>query len=178
LILKAHPIPFSLTAIMPRLLLVALATLCASCATSTLPTAESLTFATQQLRQQAQPEFDDLDRQRSAGTLSATDHAAAKTAIEKRIGDDARQSAWTRHFLAQSERKALGLPTPDQPVANTPPNAMLGGAAGGSVIGDGTLYRPFTQQSQGAAGLNFNGGFLPTVGTMNNASTRYVQPAQ
>jgi hypothetical protein len=178
LILNLGFIPVRFFPIMPRLLLVALVTLFSSCASSSLPTADSLTRATQQLRQQAQPEFDELDRQRAAGSLSQEDHAASKAALEKRIADDARQSAWTRHFLAQSERKALGLPTPDQPVAITPPNAMMGGAAGGTVIGDGTLYRPFTQQSQGAAGLNFNGGFLPSAGTMNNASTRYVQPAQ
>jgi hypothetical protein len=163
---------------MHRLPLVALILLLSSCTSSSLPTAASLTRAAQQLRQQAQPEFDELNRQRAAGTLSAADHQAHSAALEKRIADDARQAAWTRHFLAESERKALGLPTPDQPVTNTPPNAMMGGAAGGSVIGDGTLYRPFTQQSQGAAGLNFNGGFLPSVGTMNNASTRYVQPPQ
>lgn len=163
---------------MSRLLTAALFTLLSACTTSSLPTAETLTQATQQLRQQAQPEFDELDRLRAAGSLSQEDYIASKAGLDKRIADAARQSAWTRHFLAQSERKALGLPTPDQPIAINPPNAMMGGAAGGSVIGDGTLYRPFTQQSQGAAGLNFNGGFLPSAGTMNNASTRYVQPAQ
>ena len=143
-----------------------------ACGGSTLPSAESLTEHMRQLRQQAQPEFDALERERAAGRLSAEAYAERTVALEQRIGEDARDAAWTRHSLAQSERKALGLPTPDQPVAIVAPNALLGGAGGS----DGSLYRPFTQQSQGAWNTNPTTGAIPTMSRMNNASTMYVQP--
>lgn len=144
----------------------------AACGGSTLPSAASLTEHMRQLRQQAQPEFDALERERAAGTLSAAAYAERKAALEQRVGEDARDAAWARHSLAESERKALGLPTPDQPLAIVAPNALLGGAGGVN----GSMYRPFTQQAQGAWNTNPTTGVIPTMNRMNNASTMYVQP--
>ena len=152
------------------------AALVAGCGTSTLPTAESLTAHAQELREQARPEFDELDRRRAAGTLTEADYQLEKAALEKRISHAAREAAWARHSLAQSERKALGLPTPDAPQSITAPNALVGGVSGGGVSGGGSHYRPFTQQSQGAFNQSISSGMLPTVNNRNNASTIYVQP--
>lgn len=148
------------------------------CGTSTLPTAESLTANARLLREQARPEFDELDRRLAAGSLTEADYQAEKAALEKRISNEARDAAWARHNLAQSERKALGLPTPDAPQVIVAPNALVGGAGGGGVSGGGSLYRPFTQQSQGAFNNSISSGMIPTVHNMNNASTLYVQPPQ
>jgi hypothetical protein len=151
------------------------------CGTGTLPTAESLTRAEQVLRDQAREEYAELDQRRGRGELSELDYRAEVAALDKRVQNEAREAAWRRHFLAESERKANGIPTPDRPVANAPPNAMMGGAqggVGGVQGGQGSLYRPFTMQSQGAAGMNFNGGVIPNMGAINNASTMYVAPAQ
>jgi|GEM_PF-3060438 len=147
------------------------------CGTSTLPTADSLTANAQILREQARPEFEELDRRRAAGSLSEGDYQAEKAALEKRISNGARDAAWSRHQLAESERKALGLPTPDAPQVVIAPNALIGGAGGGGVSGGGSLYRPFTQQSQGAFNNTMSSGMIPTVNNINNASTMYVQPA-
>jgi hypothetical protein len=153
------------------------AALLCGCGTSTLPTAESLSANAQVLREQARPEFDELDRRRALSGLTEADYQAEKAALEKRISNQARDAAWSRHSLAQSERKALGLPTPDAPQTIIAPNALVGGAGGGGVSGGGSLYRPFTQQSQGAFNTSISSGMIPTVNNINNASTMYVQPA-
>ena len=133
------------------------------CGSSSLPTAESLSASTRVLREQARPEFDELERRRAMGLLSEVDYQADRAALEKRISDDARDAAWSHHFLVESERRANGIPTPDAPGSIMAPNALRGGAGGGGVAGGGSLYRPFTQQSQGAANSS-GGGMIPTLG--------------
>jgi hypothetical protein len=163
--------------ILPAAMVLGLIWFLPACSSSTLPSAESLTANTRLLREQAQPEFDALESQRRAGVLSEADYLAARDALEKHISERARNAAWARHSLAQSERRSMGLPTPDSPVVVEAPNALQGG--GGGAMGGGSLYRPFTQQSQGGAmGNSFSAGMVPTMGRSNNASTLYVQPAQ
>lgn len=148
------------------------------CGSSTLPSAESLSASAQVLRKQARPEFDDLERRRAMGLLSEADYQGDRAALEKRISDDARDAAWSRHFLAESERRANGVPTPDTPQDLAAPNAMQGGAAGGGgLAGGGSLYRPFTQQSQGAFNNSNASGLIPSMGNMNNAATSFVPTA-
>jgi hypothetical protein len=152
------------------------ATLLMGCSSSTLPTAQSLSASAQVLRDQARPEFDELERRRAMGQLSEADYQADRAALEKRISDDARDAAWSRHSLAESERRANGVPTPDSVQTISAPNALQGGASGGGVAGGGSLYRPFTQQNQGA-GNSSGGGIIPSMGNTNNASTSFVPTA-
>ncbi len=125
---------------------------------STLPTAESIDSLAAQVRQQAQPEFDSLERRRAGGQLTQDAYLAEKAALEKQVTDRVSEIAWTRHSLAESERKANGLPTPGSAVSVQANNPMQGGGASGS------LYRPFTSQGMGAgnSGMLGGGGGLPS----------------
>lgn len=93
----------------------------ASCITSTAPTAAQLDAFERQLRTEARAEYAALDQQRAAGQLTQAEHAAARARLDQRIQNQVDTLAWSRHALAQSELKALGIPTPDKPVANPPP---------------------------------------------------------
>jgi hypothetical protein len=147
------------------------------CGSSSLPSAESLSASARVLREQARPEFDELERRRAMGLLSVADYQADRAALEKRISDDARDAAWSRHFLVESERRANGVPTPDAPQSIMAPNALQGGVGGGGVAGGGSLYRPFTQQAQGAFNNGNAGGVIPSMGNVNNAATSFVPMA-
>lgn len=147
------------------------------CGSSSLPSAESLSASARVLREQARPEFDELERRRAMGLLSEADYQADRAALEKRISDDARDAAWSHHFLVESERRANGIPTPDAPQSIMAPNALQGGVGGGGVAGGGSLYRPFTQQAQGAFNNGNAGGVIPSMGNMNNAATSFVPMA-
>jgi hypothetical protein len=141
------------------------------CGSSSLPSAKSLSASARVLREQARPEFDELERRRAMGLLSEADYQADRAALEKRISDDARDAAWSHHFLVESERRANGVPTPDASQSIMAPNALQGGVGGGGVAGGGSLYRPFTQQAQGAFNNGNAGGGIPSMGNMNNAAT-------
>jgi hypothetical protein len=139
----------------------------ASCS-STIPTVDSLNQYDQQLRARARPQYEELERRRASGALSQEAYLAAKEALDVRIAQQATDLAWSRHALDQSQRKAGGLPTPDQPVNTNVPTAGRGGDS---------LYRPFNQQYGNATGGNQEmNGLIPTVGRVNNASTKYVTP--
>lgn len=180
MILKAAPLSLIRTAMRPLapvILALSAAALLSNCETSSLPTAESLSAGAKVLREQARPEFEELDRKRAMGLLSEEEYQGSRAALEKRISDDARDAAWSRHFLAESERKANGLPTPDAPQAIGAPNALAGGVGGGGVSGDGSLYRPFTQQAQGAGNYSNSNGVIPSMGNRNNVGASYVPTA-
>ena len=92
-------------------------TLCASCATQsrTMPSAADLDRSNERFRAMAQPQFDDLERRRASGALSQADYEREKASLEYRVQQQAVDAAWTAHALAESDRKATGIPTPDQP---------------------------------------------------------------
>ena len=145
---------------------------CAACAmatlscTSTLPTAEGLDQYAEMLRQRAAPEFAELRRQRDAGQITQDAYNERVTFIEQRIREETDNLAWSRHNIAESQRKALGIPTPDKPVQLIPPVAGVNSA--------NSLYRPATQQFNSAAGTTINqtsAAFLPRT------SQGYVNPA-
>lgn len=112
------------------------------------------------------------------GLLSEADYQADRAALEKRISDDSRDAAWAHHFLAESERKANGVPTPDTAQAIVAPNALQGGMGMGSATGGGSLYRPYTQQAQGMFNNANAGGVIPSMGNTSNASTSFVPTAR
>ena len=95
----------------------AVAAICVSCATQakTMPSAADLDRSQQRFRTQAQPLFDDLERRRASGTLSQAEYEREKSSLEYRVHQQAVDAAWTAHALAESDRKATGIPTPDSP---------------------------------------------------------------
>lgn len=95
--------------------------LAASCITNTVPTAAQLDAYERQLKAAAQPEYAELEQQRASGQLTESGYESARHQLDQRIQNQVDTMAWSRHALAQSERKAMGIPTPDQPVANPPP---------------------------------------------------------
>ena len=135
--------------------------------TSTLPDARKIDSLRDQVRAQENARYEELARQRADGSLSEPAYQERKAALDQYVTQRVNDIAWTRHFLDQSERKAHGLPTPDQQPNIVAPNAMFGGAgamgAVGNAGGTGSFYRPFTQQGQGAMNNNaaIGGAMLP-----------------
>lgn len=121
----------------------AIAILCASCATQseTIPTVADLEASQKRFRIVAQPQFDDLERRRASGALSQADYQREKSALEYSVNQQAVDAAWTAHALAESDRKATGIPTPDQP------QQVQVGNIGGS------LYQSHNDQYGSAGGL-------------------------
>ncbi len=141
----------------------AIVTLCASCATQseTMPSAAALDQNYQRYLAAAQPEFDELESRRKSGALSQADYEREKSSLEYRVQQRAVDASWTAHSLAESDRRATGIPTPDQPQA-----IQAGGGGGGS------LYRSHNeqyggsgaQQSFGASGSINQGGQTSLLG--------------
>ncbi len=122
-----------------QLLMVALLSgLLASCASSTMdstPTLAELEAYERVVRARFQGEYDDLERQRASGKINKADYDEHKRRLDSKVSAEVNNAAWNKHYLAESERKADGVPTPDAPVALNP---------GGSTGGD-SFYRPSNQ---------------------------------
>jgi hypothetical protein len=112
----------------PQLLTAALfSSLLASCASSTMdsvPTAQELEAYERVIKARMQGRYDELAHQRSRGAISQADYEEQKRRLDSEVAEKVNDAAWNKHFLAESERKADGVPTPDAPVALNP------GAAG------------------------------------------------
>lgn len=151
---------FVLTVIRPAAVL--LTGVLLSCATqrSTMPTAQELERYQERFRQTARPQFDDLERRRAAGQLSDEQYASEKSMLEDYVHDLAVSAAWRKHALAESDRKSLGLPTPDRPQE---PPVMQSGATGG-------FYQPYNQQYGGQTTVNplSPSGYTPGGNVMGN----------
>ncbi|MCB1278475.1 hypothetical protein [Prosthecobacter sp.] len=133
--------------------------LLASCASSTMdstPTVAELNAYEKVVRARYQPSYDDLARKRESGALSKAEYDEEKSRIDSKVAQDVNDAAWNKHFLAESERKADGVPTPDNPIA------LSSGQAGGSM---GSFYRPSNQSFGMAAGIGGTAG----IGSMNAA---------
>ena len=145
--------------------------LCASCATQskTIPSAADLDRSYQRFRTRAQPQFDELERARAGGTLSQEDYDREKAGLEYRVQQQAVNAAWTAHALAESDRKATGIPTPDQP-QEVP---VSGGGGGGSLYrSHNDQYGTGSQQSFGA-GAAMGQGYQPGGSIIGNSSRSF-----
>ena len=126
----------------------------ASCAASTMdsiPTGERMQIFKDQAQRDFQSEFARLGELRMTHVLSEAEYQRQLSELNDKVVQRAHTLAWEQHHLAEMERKAQGVPTPDAPVANMAPNAMQGGAGGQS------MYRPSQQQfnmAQGVGGSN------------------------
>jgi hypothetical protein len=142
-------------------------TLCASCATQsrTMPSASDLDRSNERFRAMAQPQFDDLERRRASGALSPADYEREKASLEYRVQQQAVDAAWTAHALAESDRKATGIPTPDQPQ-----QIQAGGVPG-------SLYQSHNDQyssgSQGSFGAALGQGYQPGGSIIGNRSRSF-----
>ena len=146
----------------------AIITLCSSCATQsqTIPSAADLDRSHVRFRALAQPEFDDLEQRRSGGALSQVDYEREKAGLEYRVQQRAINSAWTAHALAESDRKATGIPTPDQP------QQIQAGATQGS------LYQSHndaygSNQGLGASSAMSGGGYQTGGNILGGARPAY-----
>lgn len=108
------------------------ATLISSCSSqsATMPTAADLDRRAAHFRTLAQPQYDQLERDRSSGALSQDQYVMEKTALDERVNKKAVDAAWAAHSLSESERRSQGIPTPDSPQQINPSQAV-GGLFGG-----------------------------------------------
>lgn len=119
-----------------------LAALLPSCASSTMdsvPTVAELAKYEHFIRARFQPEYDELNQLRASGRMSPEEYAVAKSRLDSKVSSEVNNAAWQKHFLAESERKADGIPTPDRPVA------LQAG------MSQGMFYQPVTKQGFGNA---------------------------
>jgi hypothetical protein len=100
-----------------------------------------------QARREMASDYMRISDLRYSKVLSETEYQAELAILEDRSTSRAHTLAWEQHKLAELERKSQGVPTPDAPVAVYAPNAMRGGAGGGS------MYRSYQQQFNTAAGV-------------------------
>lgn len=120
------------------LAMVLLSGLLASCASSTMdstPTLAELEAYERVVRARFQGEYDELGRQRSSGRISKADYDEHKLRLDAKVAAEVNNAAWNKHYLAESERKADGVPTPDAPVTLNP----------GVSTGGESFYRPSNQ---------------------------------
>lgn len=107
---------------------VILGALLSACETSSIPTVADLDRCYQEATRRADVQIADLTKDRNAGRLSQEEYDYRVQQIRNDIPRKANDIAWTRHALAESERRAQGIPTPDAPVqiGNPDPGAMGG----------------------------------------------------
>lgn len=135
----------------------AITTMCASCATQaeTMPSASDLDRSDQRFMAMAQPEFDTLERHRKSGELTNEQYQAERATLEYRVHRQAVDAAWTAHSLAESDRKATGIPTPDAP------QKIEVGRGGGGPSDAGSFYRSHNDTYGGQTGLGGMRGSMP-----------------
>lgn len=124
---------------------------CASSTMDTIPIGEKMQIYKDQAQLDFQSEFARIGELHMSKVLSDAEYKAQYAELQDKVVQRAHTLAWNQHNLAELERKAQGVPTPDAPVANMPPSAMQGGAGGQS------MYRPSQQQfnmAQGVGGSN------------------------
>lgn len=134
--------------------------LLASCASRTMdsvPTPEELNAYASVVRARYQAEYNELERKRASGALSKEEYEQHKRFLESKVNEEVNNAAWNKHYLAESERKADGVPTPDAPVALNP------GAAGES------FYRPSNQNFGQVTGQGGSAG----LGSMRGAQEQF-----
>jgi hypothetical protein len=147
-----------------KLLLAALLSgLLASCATTTMdsiPTLAELNAYEKVVRARYQVVYDELDQKRAKGAISKNEYAEQKHKLDSKVSEAVNNAAWNKHFLAESERKSNGEPTPDRPVALNA--GQVGGMSmsGGSVGSGGmsSFYRPSYMNYGAVTGMGGSAG--------------------
>jgi hypothetical protein len=140
---------------------------CASRTTDSIPTLAELNAYEKVVRSRYQPLYDELEHKRSTGAVSKADYEEQKRRLDAKVAEGVNNAAWNKHYLAESERKADGVPTPDNPVALHPGqvggNSMSGSVASG---GMGSFYQPSFQNYGAVSGMGGTAG----LGSMRSAN--------
>jgi hypothetical protein len=151
----------------------ALSLACVSCNStdSSVPDAARLDEIHATIRQKSQYYYTRIDEQRARGELSDQEYAVQKDKLDEWIWEQARDSAWRQHNLAESDRKAFGIPTPDAPqqVSINPGNAGIGTGGGGS------FYQPYNQSyglGNGMANPMSGSGYVPGSNASRSSQAR------
>jgi hypothetical protein len=137
--------------------------LLASCASRTMdsiPTLADLNAYEQVVHARYQVMYDELEKKLASGAISKADYAEEKRRLDSKVAESVNDAAWNKHYLAESERKSDGVPTPDQPVA-------LGFA---SSVGGG-FYMPSYQNYGAVTGMGGSAG----MGSMRSANEQIGQ---
>lgn len=100
--------------------------LLASCSSRTIPTAEDLDRYYAKAEQMARDRIDILDDKLRRGEISQEEFDLQAKTIRGRVPDHATELAWARHENTEARKRALGIPTGDNPV-----NISVPGAGGG-----------------------------------------------
>ena len=124
-----------------------------------MPTPAQLDRLEREVRATHQEQYDELARQRSSGQLSLDQYQNSLSILDQKVRNKVDTMVWSRHQLAQSELKSLGIPTPDAPVQIEPP---LAGQVNGSLYSSSRI-NGLGNQIQGnfmrdMGGGNFNNG--------------------
>lgn len=131
-----------------------------SCASSTMPTPGQLDQLEKQVRSEYQAQYTSLAQQRSSGQLTPDQYNASLADLDKKVRNKVDTMVWSRHNLAQSELKSMGMPTPDAPVQLDAPTA-------GQV--NGSLY---SSSRVNGLGNQIQGNFMRDMGGGNFNSGR------
>lgn len=137
------------------------ASVLASCASRTMdsvPTIAEMEGYTRVVKARYQAEYAELERRRTSGTISSADYDANKRRLDARVSEEVNDAAWNKHFLAESERKADGVPTPDAPVYLDSSSPVGGG-----------FYQPMNQNYGQVTGQSGTAG----LGSMRAAQQQF-----
>lgn len=151
--------------ILARLSLAA-AILCLAACAIPVPDAADLDEHDAIFRERYRPRYDELERQRAAGQLAETEYVVRKQELDDFVHQEAVKAAWTKHSLAESDRKSTGLPTPAAPVEVS---------AGGGGIDGNSFYKPFNDRynsQSGSQGFGSSAGRFPGSGYAPGSSIR------
>jgi hypothetical protein len=118
-----------------------------------MPTAAQMDQLESQVRREEEPEYARLSQMRAAGQLSPGEYEVQKQSLDLRVQNKVDNMVWSRHALAQSHLKSMGMPTPDLPVSNLPPGV-------GSI--QGSLY---TSSRLNGLGNQIQANAMQSIGT-------------
>ncbi|WP_395737494.1 hypothetical protein [Prosthecobacter sp.] len=140
---------------------------CASRTMDSIPTLAELSAYENVVRARYQHLYDELEHKRSSGAISKADYEEQKRRLDNKVAEGVNNAAWNKHYLAESERKSDGVPTPDNPVALSP--GQVGGTGIGGSVGSGgmgSFYRPSYQNYGAVSGMGGSAG----LGSMRSAN--------
>lgn len=124
-----------------------------------VPTVAELELYQRTIQTRYQSHYADIEKQRASGTITKAEYEARRRQLDSMVAEKVNEAAWQKHFLAESERKADGVPTPDAPISLTPGQASgsVGyfGNSGGSMS---SFYRPSWQNYGAVAGIGGSAG--------------------
>jgi len=132
----------------------------ASCASSTMdsiPTEAQMENFKLTARRSLTQEYMSLAEQRQTGILTNDQYNAELAKLEDRVVSFAHSLAWQSHNMAESQRKSMGIPTPDAPVSLGVPNMGASGSGGGA------SYQSALNNFNSAGGVGGGSSVMPSL---------------